>query len=224
VLELGVGSRIDGRREAMPGKRLLSFVALLVVPVSTEVKGTGVGIGVLDSCGSADDACSDLGIGVLDSCGLADDDTCSDVGVGVLDSCGPTDDTGSDVVNPLTSGMSRLMSGSDTELLEVGVTTARSGALSVDDALEVLVVEASVEASTEGAVVGATVGVFVEGSTEGSDDGTVVGTVVGTVGVTAEGSDDGTVEGTAAGTVDVGVEESGVASVGEVVELVEGVN
>ena len=185
VLELGGGSKTDGRREAMTGNKSLSAVVLLVVPVSTELKGTGVGIGVLDSCDSADD-------------------TCLDVGVGVLDSCGSTDDTCSDVVDPLRSGMSG-MSGSDTELLEVGVMTAISGALWVDDALKVLEVEGSVESSTEGAVVGATVGVFVDGSTKGSCDDSVVGSLTGAV----------------EGTVDVGVKGSGVASVGEVVEVVE---
>ena len=91
VLELGGGSTTDERKGRMAEKRPLSSVVLLVVPVSTEVKGTGVGVGVLDSCGSDDDACSD-------------------------------------VADPLRSGMSG-MSGSDMELLEVGVKIARSGAL-----------------------------------------------------------------------------------------------
>ena len=126
------------------------------------------------------------------------------VGVGVLDTCGSPDDTCWDVVDSPKSGMSKLTSASDTELLEGGGMTARSDALGVDDALEALGAEGSAT------VVEVTVEVSVEGSVEGTAGGTAEGLVDGTVA--------GTGDGFVGGTVDVCVDGPGVASVGEVVE------
>jgi hypothetical protein len=247
VLELGGGLPNDEKMDIMAERKSLSSVGLLEGTVSTELEETP-GVGALGTRGSSDDACKD-DVGVCPRSGISgtrcvgDTDLLSSegetpgVGVGGFDTCGSSDDTCEDVgVCPRSgiSGMGMLGVG-DTDLLSseeaetpgVGVGGGFDTCGSSDDTCEYVGVCPRSGISGMGMMgVADTDSLEADGTTVGPgafgvDTALGVLEVEGSFGGSVGGSIEGAVGGTVESSVDVGVEESGVASGGKLVGVVE---